>query len=143
MINKRYLLLIAGFFWMFAGFMVMKTGYPYFAHGTYKLLLTAGAIVVFLIFYLFIFSKLVGKHEKRIRSKQTDKLPFWQFFSLSSYIIVAVMISGGIMLRKFELVPHWFIGSFYPGLGFALFSCGTRFVARFIKYNRATPLLEN
>jgi Na+/H+ antiporter NhaC len=135
LISKKYLLLIAGFFWILAGLMVMKTGYPFFANSTYKLILTAGAIIVFLVFYLFIFSKLVAKHEKRIREKQNEKLPFWQFFNLSSYIIIIVMISGGITIRKLELVPQWFIAFFYTGLGFALFSCGTRFVARFIKYD--------
>ena len=136
-VKKQCLLLIAGCVWMFAGFMVMKTGYPFLQKSTSLGIILLGASIIFLFFYLKIFSKLVRRHEIRIRGYEEDKVAFWKFFDRKQYVIIAIMMSGGILIRYYHLVPNWFIAFFYSGLGFALFSCGTRFVARYIKYERA------
>lgn len=134
-VKKRSLLLIAGLVWMFAGFMVMKTGYPFLKKSNSLGLILLGSLIIFLIFYLKIFSKLVKKHEIRIRGYEEERVAFWKFFDIKQYIIIAFMMSGGILIRYYHLAPDWFIAFFYPGLGFALFSCGTRFIARYIKFD--------
>lgn len=131
-VQKNYLTLIAGLVWVLAGSMVMSLGLPLF----FKLApkndwIPFLAIIVFLLFYLLIFSKLVNKHVARIRSNPAEKMPFWYFFDLPSYIIMLVMMSGGIILRVGHLIPKSVIAFFYSGLGFALFSCGTRFLNAF------------
>lgn len=136
-VKKRSLLLIAGLVWMFAGFMVMKTGYPFLKKSNSLGLILLGGLIIFLIFYLKIFSKLVQKHEIRIRGYEEERVAFWKFFDIKQYIIIAFMMSGGILIRYYHLAPDWFIAFFYPGLGFALFSCGTRFLARYIKFDIA------
>jgi hypothetical protein len=133
-INKNYLILIAGLVWVLAGSMVMRIGLPLFLKLTPKnKWLPLLGIIVFLVFYIFIFSKLVNKHVTRIKNSPTEKMPFWYFFDLSSYIIMLVMMSGGLVLRVEHLIPENFIAFFYSGLGFALFGCGTRFVYAFYR----------
>ena len=46
-----------------------------------------------------------------------------KFFDVRGYLIMAVMMGGGIALRSFHLVPGWFIAFFYTGLGIALALC--------------------
>lgn len=58
---------------------------------------------------------------------------FWKFFDLKSYIIMAIMMTGGILLRKFSLIPIIVLGPLYTGIGFALFACGVRFIYVFFK----------
>ena len=133
-INKNYLILIAGVVWIVAGSMVLKIGLPLFLELTPKnKWLPYLGIIVFLVFYFFIFSKLVNKHVARIRMNPAEKMPFWHFFDLPSYIIMLVMMSGGIVLRVDHLIPEKFIAFFYSGLGFALFCCGARFVIAFFQ----------
>lgn len=133
-INKNYLILIAGLVWVVAGSMVMKIGLPLFLKLTPKnKWLPFLGIIVFLIFYFLVFSKLVNKHVARIRIYPTEKMPFWYFFDLSSYIIMLVMMSGGIVLRVEHLIPEKFIAFFYSGLGVGLFFCGTRFLNAFYR----------
>lgn len=134
-VKKQYLLLIAGSVWMLAGFMVMKTGFTFLLKSTSLGLIILGASIIFLIFYLKIFSKLVRKHEIRIRGYEEDRVVFWKFFDNKQYIIIAFMMSGGFSIRYFHLVPGWFIAFFYSGLGIALFSCGIKFIVRYIKFN--------
>lgn len=132
MIPKNYLPLIAGIVWVFAGSMVCKIGVPIFITMLGPLSILA-FIGTFLFFYLMIFRKLIYKHVRRIRDMSDERTCFWLFFDLKSYIIMIVMMSFGIISRKLNLFPAAFIGPFYSGLGFALFSCGVRFVVAFFK----------
>ena len=133
-LKKKSLLLIAGAVWSMAGIMVMKTGFPFVLESEHVSWDLLGGIIVFLVFYLRIFSKLVYRHEHRIRQYASERLPFRLFFDLKSYLFVVVMMGGGILLRKLDLIPHWFIAFFYSGLGIALFACGIRFIVRFFRY---------
>lgn len=131
-IPNKYLILIAGVVWMFAGTMVIKTGAPLFiSQGSYffSVLLAAS---VFSIFYIFIFSKLVEKHTTRISKDNRKKMFVMEFFDKKSYLIMMVMVLGGITVRKLGLLPAFVIGFFYVGIGLALFSCGMKFVYEFM-----------
>jgi len=133
-IPKNKLILIAGIVWCFAGAMVCRIGLPLLWElGFTQLNLYPLAGIVFLIFYFLIFSGLVVKHTKRIRERPEQKLPFWNFFDTSSYIVMAIMMGGGMWLRLAHILPNWMIAFFYSGLGIALFSCGVRFLSIFFQ----------
>ncbi len=133
-IPKNQLMLIAGLVWCAAGAMVSIIGLPLeFGLAPAHLVLLPLAGVIFLVFYLFIFSPLVRKHTGRIRARSEDRLPFWQFFNASSWVVMAVMMGGGMALRLSHLMPDWMIAFFYSGLGVALFLCGVRFLAVFAR----------
>lgn len=138
-INKNSLMLIAGILWIIAGFFVIKIGVPIFitllkdVNIYIKIMAIVFSVIIFLIFYKKIFLKLVNKHTLRIKNNIDIKMEFWKFFDLKSYIIMIVMVFGGIIIRKFALLPMWFIGTFYTGLGSALFLAGINFAINFIK----------
>ena len=133
-IPKNQLMLIAGLVWCAAGAMVSIIGLPLeFGLAPAHLVLVPLAAVIFLVFYLFIFSPLVRKHTGRIRARPEDRLPFWQFFNASSWVVMAVMMGGGMTLRLSHLMPDWMIAFFYSGLGVALFLCGVRFLGAFAR----------
>ena len=48
-------------------------------------LLYALAAVVFGVFYVFIFGRLVAKHTARVRAVEQERRPFWEFFDKGSY----------------------------------------------------------
>lgn len=131
-IPKNRLIFIAGLVWCVAGAMVIKIGLPLLWQlGSTQLILYPLAAVVFLIFYFLIFSRLVIKHTERIRARPEERLPFWNFFDTSSYIIMVIMMGGGMWLRLSHLISNSMIAFFYSGLGSALFSCGIRFLGVF------------
>ena len=55
-------------------------------------------------------------------------------FDLKSYIIMAVMMGGGIGLRISGVFPDSFVAFFYSGLGSALTLAGILFVRNFFIY---------
>ena len=131
---KNHLMLIAGLVWCAAGAMVCMIGLPLeVGLAPSHLILLPLAGVIFLAFYFLVFSRLVQKHTSRIRARTEDRLPFWHFFNTSSWLVMAVMMGGGMALRLSHLMPDWMIAFFYSGLGVALFLCGLRFVGIFAR----------
>src|SRR6266498_5101073 len=104
-IPKNKLILIAGMVWCIAGAMVCRIGLPLlWKLGTTQLVLYPLAGIVFLIFYFLIFSRLVIKHTERIRERSEQRLPIWDFFDTSSYIVMVIMMAGGMWLRLAQIV---------------------------------------
>ena len=112
-VQAKYLLLIAAAVWFLAGINIARIGVSACAEGVTPLwLLIVGIPAVFLAFHTM-FSKLVGKHADRIRSYGEDRMHILRFFDVKGYIIMAVMMGGGISLRAFGIVPSWFVAFFY------------------------------
>jgi hypothetical protein len=133
-VPKNGLMLIAGVVWCVAGAMVSGIGLPLlWKLGSPQPVLYPLAGAVFLTFYFLIFSRLVVRHTERIRGKADQRLPFWNFFDASSYVVMAIMMAGGAWLRLSQVVPNWMIAFFYSGIGIALFSCGVRFLRVFFR----------
>lgn len=133
MIKNKYLLLIAAIVWLIAGFNVLKIGVEtYLNYVTVINLLLS--LVVFLAFWIMVFSKLVKKHTLRISSYESEKQWFYLFFDLKSFIIMAIMMTMGIVIRYYALLPDVFIAVFYTGLGSALALAGILFMVNFMRF---------
>lgn len=131
MVKNNTLLLIACIVWSAAGFNVLRIGiieYPPYL-SIINFLLSAA---VFAVFQIFIFGRLVKKHTKRIDGYGEEKQLFIKFFDVKSFIIMAVMITGGILLRSLHIAPPIFIAVFYTGLGASLLLAGILFGKNFL-----------
>lgn len=131
MVKKRTLFLLAGIVWGLAGFNVLRLGViAYNSMVTpFRLFLSA---VVFILFQKGVFGRLVKKHTARILSSEKERFWFWEFFDGRSFAIMAFMMTMGISLRAFHLVPALFIAVFYSGLGASLFLAGILFFLQFL-----------
>ena len=125
-VKKHHLLFFACVVWMIAGFNVLKIGIE--SYNEYRTILNYGlTILVFLVFWFMVFYKLTLKHTTRIQGYEEEKQFFYKFFDLKSFFIMAFMISFGVIIRTFHLLPERFIAVFYTGLGAALFLAGVLF----------------
>ena len=136
-VKKRTLLAVAGCVWLIAGINVARLGILSYGklpqiRALYMLL----SLAVFCAFGLMFF-KMSIKHTKRIKGYEEEFRPVWHFFDLKAYIIMAVMMGGGIWLRASGLVPDVFIAVFYTGLGcaLALALAGVLFWIAFIRFH--------
>lgn len=133
-VNSHTLLLIAGIVWIVAGANILRIGIDtWLIDSQYWVFKVGEASVVFLIFYNFIFKKLYHKHSKRICEKTSSSCPF-SFFDIKGWVIMSFMISLGITVRKFQLMPESFIAVFYTGLSIALIITGLLFFRKGLKY---------
>ena len=136
-VEKKTLLLVAGLIWGFAGFRVFTLGLGDIKTNDGNLILSAlFSAIIFYLFFKFIFSKMFKKHTKRIINSDLNKHCIFSFFDVKSYIIMGFMIFFGITIRNLEIVNPLYLGSFYMGLGFALFIAGVLFLISFINFEK-------
>ena len=98
-VRRNTLLLIAALVWSAAGFNILRIGllaYPPYRTVVNYLL----SALVFTVFQVFIFGQLVNKHTARISAYEEELHFFLKFFDVKSFIIMAVMMTGGIWLRS-------------------------------------------
>ncbi len=125
-VKKKTLLLIACLVWATAGFNILRIGvlvYPAYLKA-FNIFLS---IVVFAVFQIFIFGRLVQKHTTRIINQKQEYQFFLKFFDLKAFFIMAIMMTGGIYLRVSGVAPERFIAVFYTGLGASLLLAGMLF----------------
>lgn len=145
-VRAKYLLLIAAGVWLLAGLNIVRLGAlacmegavpPFLATDAASfgapaaaIMLAVGIPAVFLAFHPM-FSKLVGKHADRIRGYGEDRMHVLRFFDVKGYVVMAIMMGGGIGLRAAGFVPSWFVAFFYTGLGAALALAGIGFLVHY------------
>ena len=128
-VNRQILLIIAGTVWIIAGGNILRIGIVTWMNNSHDWMFKIGeATIVFLLFFVLIFKRLYYKHTRRIeQKKETRNCPF-SFFDVISWIIMIFMISLGITIRSFHLLPESFISVFYTGLSIALILTGILFI---------------
>lgn len=133
-VKKRTLLLIAGIVWLMAGFNVARLGVLSYAVIEKRWYLYVLSAVVFVLFGRMFF-KMSKKHTKRIIGYEEYR-PFWHFFDVKAYLMMACMMSGGIGFRAAGIFPDIFVAFFYSGLGCALALAGVLFAKNYLCYDR-------
>ena len=127
-VSKQFLLITAGVVWIIAGANILRIGLRTWqsAEGDwmYKV---CEATIVFLLFFVFVFRKLYYKHTRRIERKKDKNCPF-SFFDAKGWIVMTFMITLGVTIRVFHLLPDSFISVFYTGLSIALMFTGFLFL---------------
>ena len=137
---KKGLVLVAGLVWLAAGINIFRLGAPDMVGGwVYPPLSLLGALAVFLLFFLCIFRKLIRRHTARILAYSQARVLFLRFFDAKSYLLMAFMMTFGILLRRSHLVPPLYLGPFYVGLGASLMGAGAGFLIQFVRIMRAPP----
>lgn len=132
-VRAKYLLIIAFTVWFLAGINILRLGILACEEGTTPLwVLLVGIPATWLLFHVM-FSKILGKHCDRIRGYGEERMHVLKFFDLKGYIVMIIMMGGGISMRAFNLVPTWFVAFFYTGLGIALALAGIGFLIHYLK----------
>lgn len=122
--SRRVLLFIAALMWTFAGSMLLYRGFTMGSHAAARLFfcMMAGGL-----FYLLLFARISTKHVIRIVNLKSDHPCIFSFFSIKSYIMMTVMITGGIMLRRSALIGQENLSLGYMIMGIPLLLSAFRF----------------
>jgi hypothetical protein len=135
-VPKRFLLLIAGLAWTFAGGMLFGRGSAWLLrHGDRLVLRYSVALAAGLVFFALLFSRISRKHIRRIRAIETARPSVFSFFDRKSYVMMAFMIAGGILLRALNLIEPSILYTFYVCMGTPLLLSALRFYHSFATYS--------
>jgi hypothetical protein len=137
-VKKRTLLLIAGCAWSIAGGILISRSLSHLIGVNHHLAIEIGTGIVFgSLFYLLLFARISKKHITRINLIEIDNPCFFSFFNFRSYLLMAIMISGGIMLRLSGLINPEIIYTFFLCMGIPLLVSAWRFFYSYVKNKKS------
>jgi hypothetical protein len=127
-VSRHNLLFIAGLAWTTAGGILGGRGLAFLiAHGHHLFLRLAGGIIFGGIFYVILFARISKKHILRILGMSIPYPCAFSFFNIRSYLMMTIMITGGIMLRNLEIINKEWLYNFYITMGVPLLISAARF----------------
>ncbi|MFH1296627.1 MAG: hypothetical protein ABIJ04_05055 [Bacteroidota bacterium] len=134
-IPKRHLLLVATAVWLFAGAFLLYRGIRMLPETTYLWVKIPLAIVAGLIFFHLLFLRVSLKHITRIRSLEILRPCIFSFFDWRSYLLMAIMITSGILVRKTGWVDEQWVSLFFITMAAPLLLSAVRFFRAWKKYS--------
>ncbi len=118
-VSRQSLFVLALLLWLFGAYKVIGIGLE--AWGNAASYLKYSWLGIALVFFMaFVFPKVVKANSQFILALNGRRFLWYKCMKPSSWIVMIFMISLGIVLRQFELVPETFIAGFYIGLGLSL-----------------------
>lgn len=136
-VSRHTLLLVAGFVWTIAGGMLIARALLALYEIHHHLLLEMIIGLVFgAFFYLLLFARISKKHITRIQLITIDNPCFFSFFNWRSYVMMVLMITSGITLRKLDVINREILYTFYLVMGIPLLVSAFRF---FITWKKQPP----
>ena len=140
---RRYLLFIAAVVWTFAGGMLLYKGSTLFLQNYHFFWLRLiSSVIGGAVFYILLFSKISFKHTRRIVNLENDNPCAFSFFDLKSYILMTIMITSGVLLRKSGLMAPEYLSILYITMGIPLFLSAFRFYYYGIFYDEVVDFKE-
>ena len=137
-VKRRTLLLIAGCAWSIAGGILIFRSLVHLIGVNSHLVLEIGIGIIFgSLFYLILFTRISKKHITRIQLITIDNPCFFSFFNFRSYLLMGIMISGGITLRLSGLINPDIIYTFFLCMGIPLLVSAWRFFYSYVKNEKS------
>ena len=126
--TRRGLLFMAGIVWAVAGGILAYRGVGFIDEAALH------PVVLFLIgtaggafFFAFMFRKISARHVFRILHITHERPCLFSFLSWKSYLMMALMITVGVLLRRTSFIPHEDLGTAYLMMAVPLLTSSFRF----------------
>lgn len=129
-IPRNWLLALAGLMWSAVGILLCSYAFNWVTHPATKVALALGCLglAISVVINLFGFSKLAKKNIDRIMAYD-DRACAFAFQAWKGWLIIAIMMSGGMMLRH-SSIPRPYLAVLYAGIGAALFQASIHYYVR-------------
>ncbi len=127
-VPKSVLLLVAGMLWVMVGIMLNGMAYSWLRKELPAQALSAAVVgfVASLFIHHFGFLRIVDRNLDRILPMEGKRCVF-AFMPWKSYVIIAVMIALGFILRH-SPIPKLYLSVLYVGIGTALILSSVRYL---------------
>jgi hypothetical protein len=137
-VPKRYLLMVAAFVWLFAGGFLLFRGVRSMPPASWAVWKTLVSVAGGLAFFWVLFLRISSKHILRITALEILRPCVFSFFDFKSYLMMALMITMGVTVRKLHLVALQDISYFFITMSVPLLISAFRFAAAWRKYRDIT-----
>lgn len=135
-VSKKYLLLISGILWSGVGLFLNILAFNWFlkVDSHYSFMLPAEGLFIGLMIAVFGLNRVMQKNSSRIMSLP-ESSHILHFQAKKSYLLVAVMMTMGIVIRNTNLLPQIFKIPSYIAMGTGLFLTSFGYFKKFFQFN--------
>jgi hypothetical protein len=136
-VSKHWLLILAGVMWTGVGFMLCGYALNWLTSPLSVATVTLGGlgIVISIVANRLQFTKLALKNIERIL-QYADKACLFAFQAWKGYLIIGVMVTGGILLRG-SIIPKPYLAVAYASIGGALLQASRHYYVQFFRFRTA------
>lgn len=127
-ISKKWFLLVSGILWFFASTMLIRSGtFFMFDYSHHILFNIAVGFLGGLILFAVVFYSILKKDVSRIVKTDNERFSILSITGLKGYVVVAILISAGILLKRFHYIDMMNQHIFYISLGTAMLIASMKF----------------
>jgi hypothetical protein len=134
-VPKRYLLMVAAFVWLFAGGFLLFRGVRSMPSGCWAAWKVLVSVAGGFLFFRVLFLRISSTHIRRITTLEILRPCVFSFFNLRSYLMMTLMITMGITVRKLHLISPQGISYFFITMAIPLLMSAVRFGVAWTKYS--------
>ena len=130
-VSKKWLLVLAGLMWTGVGVMLLSLAFGWLTTAPSLVMLSLGVLGVGLSIAVYRLGFLKAAQENIARIwNGADRACLFSFQAWKSYLIIVVMMTGGILLRNSPL-PKPYLAVLYTAIGGGLFITSFHYYAHF------------
>lgn len=143
-VPKSVLIALGAALWGFAAYRILRMGFIFIEkHALHHLVNYLIGIAGFIPFFLLVFRKVSRRYITRIKNLPQRRPCMFAFFDLRGYIMMSFMITTGILVSHWKVIPELYKGTFFISLGLSLLASsvfyiieGVQFVIQIKKENK-------
>lgn len=132
---KTALIALGALLWGFAAYRILKLGFTAIeAHALHHWLNYLIGLAGFIPFFLLVFRKVSRRYIDRIKHLPHRRPCIFAFFDLRGYLIMTFMITMGILISHWKVIPDLYKGTFFISLGLSLLASSVFYIIEGIQY---------
>lgn len=134
-VPKPVLIALGAALWGFAAYRILKMGFIFIEkHALHHMLNYLIGIAGFIPFFLLVFRKVSLRYVNRIKNLPQRRPCMFAFFDVRGYILMTFMITMGIMVSHWKLIPELYKGTFFISLGLSLLASSIFYIVEGVQF---------
>jgi hypothetical protein len=134
-VPRQVLVILGAALWGFAAFRILKLSYIKIeVYSKDPWINYVIGVFGFIPFYFFVFRKVSKRYILRIINLKSERPCVFAFFDIRGYIMMTFMISMGILVSHWALIPELYKGTFFVSLGLSLLASAIYYLYAGFRY---------
>jgi hypothetical protein len=134
-VPKVVLIALGAALWGFAAYRILKLGFIFIEkHALHHFLNYLIGVAGFIPFFLLVFRKVSLRYITRIKNLPQRRPCMFAFFDLRGYIMMSFMITMGILVSHWKVIPELYKGTFFISLGLSLLASSIFYIIEGVQF---------
>jgi hypothetical protein len=132
---KAVLIALGAALWGFAAYRILKLGFVFIEkHALHHFVNYLIGVAGFIPFFMLVFRKVSLRYITRIKKLPQRRPCMFAFFDLRGYIMMTFMITIGILVSQWKVIPELYKGTFFISLGLSLLASSVFYIIEGVQF---------